>query len=192
MIIDNNRQNNPYRFPMEIDINRTHNFFFLYRFLSSGTGNRYQSKIDIDCFDCYRLSLYRLTTPGLLVIHVEAQDDAEDIARSIFFCSYKWKRVCLPACAQNVKIGLLRRNGSTLALPGTPRIWKRFRVLSKPDRGTQRQFSENICSEDDLRSRIFGTFVVKFLACLPVLDFRASKNCDNCPFLMAFYSKKVT
>ena len=32
-------------------------------------------------------------------------------------------------------------------------------------RGTQRQFSENICSEDDLRSRIFGLFVVKFLAC---------------------------
>ena len=34
-------------------------------------------------------------------------------------------------------------------------------------RGTQRQFSENICSEDDLRSRILGTFVVNFLlACL--------------------------
>ena len=33
-------------------------------------------------------------------------------------------------------------------------------------RGTQRQFSENICSEDDLRSRNFGTFVLKFLACL--------------------------
>ena len=30
-------------------------------------------------------------------------------------------------------------------------------------------FRENICSEDDLRSRIFGTFVVKFLACLPLL-----------------------
>ena len=28
-------------------------------------------------------------------------------------------------------------------------------------RGTQRQFLENICSEDDLSSRIFGTFVVK-------------------------------
>ena len=28
-------------------------------------------------------------------------------------------------------------------------------------RGIQRQFSENICSEDDLRSRIFGTFVAK-------------------------------
>ena len=38
-------------------------------------------------------------------------------------------------------------------------------------RGTQRQFSENICSEDDLRSRIFGTFVVKSLACLPLLGF---------------------
>ena len=34
-------------------------------------------------------------------------------------------------------------------------------------RGTQCQFLENSCSEDDLRSRIFGTFVVKFLACLP-------------------------
>ena len=38
-------------------------------------------------------------------------------------------------------------------------------------RGTHRQFSENICSEDDLRSRIFGTFVVKFLACLSLLGF---------------------
>ena len=38
-------------------------------------------------------------------------------------------------------------------------------------RGTQRQFSETICSEDDLRSRIFGKFVVKFLACLPLLGF---------------------
>ena len=38
-------------------------------------------------------------------------------------------------------------------------------------RGTQRQFSENICSEDDLRSRIFGTFVVKFFASLPLLGF---------------------
>ena len=38
-------------------------------------------------------------------------------------------------------------------------------------RGTQRQFSENICSEYDLRSRIFGTFVVKFFACLPLLAF---------------------
>ena len=32
-------------------------------------------------------------------------------------------------------------------------------------------FRENICSEDDLRTRIFGTFVVKFLACVPLLGF---------------------
>ena len=45
-------------------------------------------------------------------------------------------------------------------------------ILAKTrNRGTQRQFLENICSEDDLRSRIFGTFVVKFLASLPLLGF---------------------
>ena len=38
-------------------------------------------------------------------------------------------------------------------------------------RDTQRQFAENICSEDDFRARISGTFVVKFLACLPLLGF---------------------
>ena len=32
-------------------------------------------------------------------------------------------------------------------------------------------FRENICTEDDLRSRIFGAFVVKFLACLLLLGF---------------------
>ena len=41
----------------------------------------------------------------------------------------------------------------------------------RSNRGTQREFSENMCSEDDLRSRNFGTFVVKFLACLPLLEF---------------------
>ena len=38
-------------------------------------------------------------------------------------------------------------------------------------RGTQRQFLENICSEEDFKSRIFGTIVVKFLVCLPLLGF---------------------
>ena len=32
-------------------------------------------------------------------------------------------------------------------------------------------FRGNICSEDDSRSRIFGAFVVKFLAVLPLLGF---------------------
>ena len=34
-----------------------------------------------------------------------------------------------------------------------------------------RKISVRNHSEDDLRSRIFGTFVVKFLACLPLLGF---------------------
>ena len=44
----------------------------------------------------------------------------------------------------------------------------------QPPRGNQRQFSENICSKDDLSSRIVGKFnffVVKFLVCLPLLEF---------------------
>ena len=32
-------------------------------------------------------------------------------------------------------------------------------------------FRKIICSEDDLRSRIFGSFFVKFVACLPLLGF---------------------
>ena len=42
------------------------------------------------------------------------------------------------------------------------------RVLTGAPNGN---FRENICLEDDLRSRIFGAFVVKFLACLPLLGF---------------------
>ena len=66
------------------------------------------------------------------------------------------------------------------------------RSLREADRDTQRQFSGNICSEDDLRSRIFGTFAVKFLACLPLLGFSTFKKWYNCPFLTDFYPKKVT
>ena len=75
-----------------------------------------------------------------------------------------------------------RSNGWKFFLNGYPKPFKRIpnpfkngkiffthRVLVI--RGTQCQFSKNICSEDDLRSRIFGTFVVKFLACLPLLGF---------------------
>ena len=49
-------------------------------------------------------------------------------------------------------------------------------------RGTQRQFSENICSEDDLRSRTFRTFVVKFIACRPLLGFKDLKKWCNAHF----------
>ena len=45
-------------------------------------------------------------------------------------------------------------------------------------RGTQRQFSENICSEDDLRSRFFRNICCK-IHCLPAFPgiFEHLKNC---------------
>ena len=57
-------------------------------------------------------------------------------------------------------------------------------------RGTQRQFSENICSEGDLRSRIFWTFVVKFLVCLPLLGFSNIYKMVQLPIFNGFYPKK--
>ena len=45
------------------------------------------------------------------------------------------------------------------------------RAYQQPSGAPNDNFRENICSEDDLRSRIFGKFVVKFLACLPLLGF---------------------
>ena len=52
-----------------------------------------------------------------------------------------------------------------------PSSRKQITEIKLGSKGHQRQFSENISSEDDLRSRIFGTFDVKFLACLPLLGF---------------------
>ena len=48
-----------------------------------------------------------------------------------------------------------------------------YRLLNAPNLSgaPNGNFRENICSEDDLRTRIFGTFFVKFLACLPLLGF---------------------
>ena len=37
-------------------------------------------------------------------------------------------------------------------------------------------FRKIICSEDDLRSRIFGSFSEKILACLPLLGFSNFKK----------------
>ena len=49
-------------------------------------------------------------------------------------------------------------------------------------------FRKNICSEDDLRSRIFETFVVKFLACLPLLGFSNSQKMVYLPIFNGFLS----
>ena len=69
-------------------------------------------------------------------------------------------------------------------------------IIFRMVRDTQRQFSENICSEDDLRSRI--CYICCKICCLPassslpLQDFRTSKKWYNCPFLTDFYPKEVT
>ena len=62
--------------------------------------------------------------------------------------------------------------------PDQKYIWTRVNntaicksIWTVPSGAPNGNFRENICSEDDLRSRIFGAFVVKFLACLPLLGF---------------------
>ena len=47
-------------------------------------------------------------------------------------------------------------------------------------------FRKNICSEDDLSSRIFETFVVKFLACLPLLGFSNNQKMVYVPTFNGF------
>ena len=78
-----------------------------------------------------------------------------------------------PICQKDVEQKNLRElpEQETAVEPGQENPTEQSGRGSNQNRGTQRQFSENICSEDDLRSRIFGTFVVKFLACLPLLGF---------------------
>ena len=58
--------------------------------------------------------------------------------------------------------------------PSVTKISAQYQDLYRSQKKTgapNGNFRENICSEDDLRSRIFGAFVVKFLACLPLLGF---------------------
>ena len=52
-----------------------------------------------------------------------------------------------------------------------------FSLFPNKNRGTQSQFSENICSEDDLGSSIFGNICCK-ISCLPASprSFEHTKN----------------
>ena len=50
-------------------------------------------------------------------------------------------------------------------------VEKNFFAVATYSGAPNDNFRKNICSEDDLRSRIFGTFVVKFLVRLPLLGF---------------------
>ena len=68
----------------------------------------------------------------------------------------------------------IKRNGSNqlktnLTITSDRLLWEYFVVAGEFTGAPNDNFRKNICSEDDLRSRIFETFVVKFLACLPLL-----------------------
>ena len=54
--------------------------------------------------------------------------------------------------------------------PGVESLRILFELKERKERGAH---NDNfwICSEHDLRSRIFGTFILNFLACLPPLGF---------------------
>ena len=82
----------------------------------------------------------------------EAATDLDNIISTIVFAVCKLALYNEPSSIE-AKISSIHESGGDL------------------NRGTQRQFLEIIFSEDDLRSRIFGTFVVKFFACLPLLGF---------------------
>ena len=61
-----------------------------------------------------------------------------------------------------------------------------IRILSIKTGAPNDNFRKNICSEDDLRSRIFETFVVKFLACLPLLGFSNIQKMVYLPIFNGF------
>ena len=71
----------------------------------------------------------------------------------------------------------------SLALCCLPSVKKQKHDSGAPNAN----FRENICSEDDLRSRIFGTFVVKFLACLPLLGFSNIYKMVKLPIFNGFW-----
>ena len=80
-----------------------------------------------------------------------------------------WFQVTYPSPVKSEKIDVFSiRTSSGAQKVSFNLFWKEGELVSGAPND---KFRENICSEDDLRSRIFETFVVKFLACLPLLGF---------------------
>ena len=81
---------------------------------------------------------------------------------ALLTCDYKSELISIQIF---VKSGLNGLNGAT-----------RLVVLLNTSGAPNDNFRKIICSENDLRSRIFGSFSVKFLACLLLLGFSTSKK----------------
>ena len=124
------------------------------------------------CFLCHRIELYHfqfLKEAGNKNRRFELTNCDHDKRKTLK--SVSWERLMLVNVNSNTFkqsycwIWSKKENWGLFGLHGF--LLKSFQKVG----GTQRQFSENICSEDDLKSRTFGTFVVKFLPCLPLLGF---------------------
>ena len=65
--------------------------------------------------------------------------------------------------------------------------WSHSRIEGAMSGTPNGNFRENICSEDNLRSRIFDAFVVKFLACLLLLGFSKIYKMVQLPIFNGFW-----
>ena len=89
---------------------------------------------------------------------------------------------CLPAYSQDVT----EIDDKDCWVTGITRTLLKAFQLSLASGAPNDNFRKNICSEDDLRSRIFETFVVKFLACLPLLGFSNIQKMVYLPIFNGF------
>ena len=73
--------------------------------------------------------------------------------------------------ARDKKVLRCARNDFKISVPDHTFQFQHVHRLGIGTGAPNGNFRENICSEDDLRSRIFGAFVVKFLACEQMKSF---------------------
>ena len=120
--------------------------------------------------DCEQSPIFRIflcwssLAPQLLALKLRFFFIRNICARNIFWLQRFLTNILVKKCTNKFDCLVYKMFFSNELRPS-------LNVQSDSIRGTPRQLSENICSEDDFRSRIFGAFVVKFLGRLPLLGF---------------------
>ena len=110
---------------------------------------------------CHKFSLLRR---GLFVLWGGLEERKGERAGHVFSSSYRLSRAFY-FFDHAIFIGI--PSGSPGGGESQKIESKAFWSTPLTRQGTQRQFSENICSENNLRSRIFGAFAVLKISCLP-------------------------
>ena len=88
---------------------------------------------------------------------------------SVDFCCTLYEYICVRSPAWTV--ATLFNNDCLISTRNYTTDQSPFYLPLSHSGAPSDNFRKNICSEDDLRSKIFETFVVKFLPCLPLLGF---------------------